>query len=82
MSDARAVLCVAGPDSREVLARLLPLDLHPRAFGPGRAAASIVAHISVYLRQIDAVPTFQLACLRGYAGSLAHALASAGAVLR
>jgi len=82
VTDARAVLCVTGTGSREVLARLLPLDLHPRAFGPGRAAASIAAHVSVYVRQIDAAPTWQIACPRGYAESLAHAVASAGAVLR
>lgn len=82
MSDARVVLSVAGEGSREVLARLLPLDLHPRAFGPGRTAATVAAHISVYVRQIDSVPTWQIACPRGYAESFAHAVATAGAVLR
>ena len=82
VSDARAVLCVTGTGSRDVLGRLLPLDLHPHAFEPGRAASSVAAHISVYVRQIDSAPTWQLACLRGYAEALARAVATAGAVLR
>ena len=81
VSDARAVLRLSGPGSRDVLARLLPLDLHPRAFAPGCAASSVAAHLSVQLRQIDDAPSYDLGCLRGYAGSLAHAVAEAGAVL-
>ena len=81
VSDARAVLRLSGPGSREVLARLLPLDLHPRAFAPGSAANSLAAHLSVQLRQIDEVPSYELGCLRGYADSLAHAVTEAGAAL-
>lgn len=77
MSDARAVLRLSGPASRDVLARLLPLDLHPRAFAPGHAASTVGAHINVQLRQIDAVPTYDLGCLRSYAESLWQAVAAA-----
>lgn len=79
VSDARAVLRLEGPASRDILARLLPLDLHPRAFAPHRAASTIAAHIGVQLRQIDATPTYDLACLRSYADSLWRAVAHAGA---
>lgn len=79
VSDAWAVLRVGGADSRDALARLLPLDLHPRAFAPGQAASTVAAHLTVRLRQIDDRPTFDLACLRGYAGSLAQAVRHAGA---
>ncbi len=78
VSDACAALRLSGPASRDVLARLLPLDLHPRVFAPGHAAASVAAHIDVRLRQIDAAPTYDLACPRSYADSLWHALEHAG----
>lgn len=78
VTDARAVLRLTGPASRDVLARLLPLDLHPRAFAPHDAATTVAAHITVQLRQIDAAPTYDLACLRSYADSLWHAVTQAG----
>ncbi|MBN9508813.1 MAG: hypothetical protein J0I21_06780 [Alphaproteobacteria bacterium] len=74
VSDARAVLRLSGPGSRDLLARLLPLDLHPRAFAPHHAASTVAAHIGVQVRQIDARPTYDLACLRSYAESLGRAV--------
>lgn len=79
VSDGWAALRLAGPDGRAVLARVLPLDLHPRAFGPGHAASTHAAHLTVRVRQIDAAPTYDLACLCGYRDSLARALLHAGA---
>jgi sarcosine oxidase subunit gamma len=78
LSDARAVLRLTGPASADILARLVPLDLHPRAFAPHRAASTLAAHIAVQLRQIDTTPTYMLACPRSYAASLRRALDHAG----
>lgn len=80
VSDARAVLRLTGPASRDILARLLPLDLHPREFAPHHAAGTVAAHIGVQLRQIDAAPSYDLACLRSYADSLRRAVAHAAGV--
>jgi sarcosine oxidase subunit gamma len=79
ISDAHAVLRISGPAARDILLGLLPLDLHPRAFGPGHVATTIAAHITVRVRQIDDAPSYDLACPRSYAASLWRALALAGA---
>jgi methylglutamate dehydrogenase subunit D len=68
-SDARVVFRIAGASARKVLAKGLPIDLHPRTFGPGDTAVTMVSHMSTHIWQIDSVPTFELAVLRSYAAS-------------
>jgi sarcosine oxidase subunit gamma len=68
-SDGRAVIRVTGPRSREVLAKGLPVDLHPSAFGPGSAATSVIALMGVTLWQVDGAPTYDIALFRSLAGS-------------
>src|SRR4051812_12045131 len=46
-SDGLAVLRVAGPNVRELLARLVPVDVHERAFPVGAVACSIAGHMGV-----------------------------------
>jgi sarcosine oxidase subunit gamma len=79
ISDARAVLRIGGPAAPTILASLLPIDLHPRAFQPGHIANTVAAHIGVQIRQLDDAPTYDLSCLRSYAGSLWRSVALAGA---
>jgi sarcosine oxidase subunit gamma len=79
LTDARAVLRLTGPAAREILSALLPIDLHPRGFAPGRAATTVTSHLTVQLRQIDAAPTYELSVGRSFAGSLWRALELAGA---
>ena len=79
LSDARCILQLWGPRLRAVLAKGLPIDIHPERFGPNDAAASMIALIDVQLWQLDDRPCFELAVPRSYAGSLAGWLiASAG----
>lgn len=78
-SDARVVVRLSGARVRDALAKGVPIDLHPRAFGPGRAAATLAAQIGILLWQRDAVPTFDLAVARSYAGSLTEWLVGAAA---
>lgn len=73
-SDAYAVVRVTGPHAREALQRALPIDLHPRAFGPGDVAVTSMAHIGVTLWLLDPAPTFELAAPRSYAGDFARTL--------
>jgi len=68
-SDMYAVLRVAGSCARDALAKGVQIDLHPRAFGPGRTATTVVHHIGVQIWQVDATPTFDMAVFRGFAGS-------------
>lgn len=55
-----AALRLSGARTRELLAKGCRIDLHPRAFGPGRAAVTLLAHVHVVLRQVDEIPTFEL----------------------
>lgn len=49
-SHGRSVLHLTGPRSRAVLATVCRLDLHPRTFGPGKAAGTLVAHVPCLVR--------------------------------
>lgn len=70
------VLRVAGPRARDALAKGVQLDLHPRAFGPGRTAATVVHHIGVQIWQLDDAPSFDIALSRAFAGSFWEWLAA------
>jgi sarcosine oxidase, subunit gamma len=52
VSDARAVIRLAGTAARDVLAKGCTLDLHPRVFGPGQVAQSTLAKADVILYQV------------------------------
>jgi sarcosine oxidase subunit gamma len=56
VSDGRIAFHIAGPSAREVLAKGCPLDLHPRAFPPGRCAQSLLAKATVLIHLVDDVP--------------------------
>jgi heterotetrameric sarcosine oxidase gamma subunit len=77
--DGRAVLRISGPGARAALGRLLPIDLHPRAFGPGDTALTQAGHIGVQLWQLDAAPTYELAMFRSLAPGLLGWLVEASA---
>ena len=51
VGDASAVIRLAGPGARDVLARGCTLDLHRRVFGPGQVARSTLAKADVILYQ-------------------------------
>lgn len=53
VSDNYTTIRVAGRKARWVLAKGWPVDLHPRAFGPGRVAQGNLALTNVILRQTD-----------------------------
>jgi methylglutamate dehydrogenase subunit D len=75
-SDALAILRIAGPKARAVLAKGCPIDLHPRAFRPGDAALTAIAHVGLHLWQVDEAPTFELAIPSSMAGSFARWLSA------
>ena len=76
-SGGRAVLRLSGLRAIGVLARGLPLDLHPRVFKTGDAATTHCDHITATIWRLDDEPTFELAVPRSYAESFAHWLAAA-----
>lgn len=66
-SDGRVLFAFGGPRARDALAKGLPVDLHPRAFGPGDVALSVASHVSIQLWQVDEQPGYLIAAPRGYA---------------
>jgi sarcosine oxidase subunit gamma len=56
LTDGRVALRVAGPSARAVLAKGTPLDLHPRAFPPGRCAGTLLAKAAVLIHLVDDAP--------------------------
>jgi len=78
-SDGRAVIRISGAAARDVLAKGLPIDLHPSVFGPGSAATSIIALMGVTLWQTNDVPTYDIAVFRSLAGSFFGWLTSSAA---
>jgi sarcosine oxidase subunit gamma len=59
-SSSRVIVEIKGPSSRDVLASCCALDLHPRVFGPGQCAQTLIAKAPVLLSQGDATPTYRL----------------------
>lgn len=78
-SDARAVMRISGSRARDVLAKGVPIDLHPRAFKANGVAITHASHIGIILWQIDDAPTYEIAMFRGFADSFAHWLRDSSA---
>jgi sarcosine oxidase subunit gamma len=75
-SDGRAILRISGPAARNVLAKLVPIDLHPAAFPPNATALTLAGHIPVQIWH-KAPDGFELACFRSYAQALYEVLIQA-----
>lgn len=67
-SSSRRVFSLAGGAAADALARLLPIDLHPRAFPAGSVALTMAGHIDVAVWRDEA--GFRLACASSFAASL------------
>ncbi|KUO02759.1 sarcosine oxidase subunit gamma [Streptomyces caeruleatus] len=77
VSANRTTLELSGPAARQVLEKGCPLDLHPRAFGPGRAVSTTVGPVAVLLWQVDDTPTYRLFPRSSFADHLARWLVDA-----
>lgn len=82
-SSGYAILRLTGPSVRDALAKILPLDLHERAFGPGSVASTTASHVGATLWRLedaaDGSAVFEIAMFRSFAGSFWHSLASSAA---
>ena len=67
IGSAQAVLGVNGSHARELVAKGCPLDLHPRVFGPGHCAQTLLARAGVTILQTSDAPVFELVVRRSYA---------------
>jgi sarcosine oxidase subunit gamma len=66
-TDARTTIRIHGTHARDILMKGCPLDLHPREFGPGQCAQTIVAKADVLIHQRDDVPTYDIYVLCSFA---------------
>jgi sarcosine oxidase subunit gamma len=60
VSGNRTTLELWGPNARAVLETGCSIDLHPRAFLPGRCAQTVVARTGSILQQMTAAPRYRL----------------------
>jgi sarcosine oxidase, subunit gamma len=71
LSASRAILEIAGSGARTLLAAGCGLDLHPRAFGPGHCAQTLLARVPVILDQLGPgdhdAPHYRVLVRRSYA---------------
>lgn len=78
-SHGRTTIILSGAMAREVLSRGCRLDLHPRVFGPGRAANTPIAQIGCLIHQTDDAPSFELTVFSTLAEPFLHWLREAAA---
>lgn len=72
-SDSWVMLHLRGEKSREALARICPIDLHPGVFKPGDVARTVMEHIGTII-VCDAENEYTLMALRSYAESFLHTI--------
>lgn len=70
-SDAWAVMTLEGAAAREVLARLVPLDLRPDAFKTGHAARTLLGHMMAVLFRTGA-DRYTVMVFRSMAATAVH----------
>ena len=71
-SDARILVRLAGPNARDVLAKGVLIDLHPRAFAVGDAALTSIGHVRAHFWQTEVTPAYEIAVMRSYAAAFWH----------
>lgn len=79
VSANRTTLELSRPDARAILAGGCSIDLHPRAFGPGHCAQTLVSRAGVILWQtaVEPAPTYRLLVRPSFAAYLAAWLTDA-----
>ena len=78
LSANRTAVQVVGPRARDVLAKGCALDLHPRAFGMGRCAQTLLGRAQVVLEQLAEEPlTYGLLVRNSFAAYVATWLLAA-----
>jgi len=70
VSESRTIITISGPASRDVLARGISNDLHPRAFGPGQCIQTSLSRANVLLHQTDNAPSYEIYVLKSFSDYL------------
>ena len=74
--DGMAGVVLEGPGAREVLARLVPLDLRDRVFPEGATARTLLNHLAVTLTRLGA-DAYEVMAMRSMAATLVRELREA-----
>jgi methylglutamate dehydrogenase subunit D len=81
-SDAYGVFRLMGPHLRAALSKLVPIDIHDRAFKVGDVAETIAGHVGILFWRLDDTagsPVFDIAVARSFSVSLRHMLIQSAA---
>jgi sarcosine oxidase, subunit gamma len=70
VSESRTAITLSGPKARDLLARGISLDLHPRAFAAGQCAQTSLSKANVLLHQTDDRPSYDIYVLKSFADYL------------
>ncbi len=81
VSSSYRVFRINGAGATRLLQRGAFVDFTPPAFAPGSVAVTVIAHIGVIIRQIDAAPTYEVAVFRSLGESFQHWLTTTAATL-
>ena len=74
VSASRVAFMLEGPAASSVLAKECPLDFHPRVFGAGQCAQSMLGHVNALFYRPAATSAFIVLVARSMAGDVWHAL--------
>ena len=78
-SGSRVLLDLRGPRVRDVLAKGVSIDLHPRSFRTGDVAVTTASNLAVHLWQVADDPVYRLLVVHTYFDSLWRWLAASAA---
>jgi sarcosine oxidase subunit gamma len=78
-SDGYAIFEISGSHARQMLAKGVALDLHPRSFTVSDAAVTSIAHVGATIWQLDTSPRYAIAVFRSYARDFREFLEAAAA---
>ena len=82
-SDAYVILRLTGPKVRETLAKVIPIDIHPRSFQVSDVAQTVCGYVGVTLWRLEDTaqgdPTFEIWAGRSYAVNLHQAISHGAA---
>lgn len=70
VSESRAVVALRGPQARDVLARGISLDLHPKVFAAGQCAQTGLSRCNVLLHLVHDSPRFEIYVLKSFSDYL------------
>lgn len=68
-SDGRTLLRLSGPNVRRILAKCVPVDLHPDLFAEGQSGTMLCCHVSANVARTGA-DCFEIAVMRSFAGTV------------